>query len=899
MAPFLRLLLGVSCCLVTIVSAISDVSSDTQTSCAGYRVVNAHDSGSILSLDLQLAGPPCGKHGEDSENLSLRVEYQTENRLHVMIHDSEKDRYQVPDSVLPRPGSRPGYNNTNSALRFSYNSDPFSFAIKRKGSREVLFNTDGYDLIFQRKYIRLQTSLPNNPYLYGLGEHSDSFRLNTTKYSRTLWNRDAFGLPSGTNLYGSHPVYFEHRANSGTHGVFLLNSNGMDINIDKTEDGKQYLQYNVIGGIIDLYFLAGSSPEKVASQYGEVVGMPAMMPYWALGFHQCRYGYRDAFEVAEVVYNYSQARIPLETMWTDIDYMDRRRVFTLDPERFSLKKMRVLVNHLHESNQRYIVMVDPAISYSDNGAFKRGSDKDIFLKSSNGTIYKGVVWPGVAAYPDWFHPRSQKYWNGEIDLFFDADIGVNVDGLWIDMNEAANFCDWPCDDPEGWARRNNIPPEPPEVRPNPRPLPSFPPVFQPPPSVPVASKNQKRPSPSVLRSFGSEYEIYNAAGALSNKTISTDVIHANGVTEYDAHNLYGTMMSTATRRALLHRQPTKRPFIVTRSTFAGAGAHVAHWFGDNLSTWDHYRLSIAQMLAFASIFQMPMVGSDVCGFAGTASEQLCARWAMLGAFNPFFRNHNDISSPGQEFYLWDSVAEAARKAIDIRYKLLDYLYTALHRQSETGKPVLNPLFYLYPKDEKTFSIDLQFFYGDAILVSPVTKENSTSVDIYLPDDIFYDYHTGALVRGEGEYLKLSNISTSSIPLHIRGGTIIPMRSKSANTTTDLRKQPFELFIAPGKDGNAFGNLYIDDGDSLFQKGILDIDFEYRDGLLKMNGKFNFELDAAVKIDTITVLGLSPPSNVLTPDGDQDSKKLVLKVDIPLTQSRSVSIGSGSVTYIST
>jgi alpha-glucosidase len=632
----------------------------------------------------------------------------------------------------------------------------------------------------------------------------------------------------------------------------------MDIKIDN-----EVLEYNIIGGILDFYFLAGPTPANVASQYAEVVGLPAIPAYWGLGSHQCRYGYRDWIDVAEVVANYSAAAIPLETMWTDIDYMYNRWVFTLDPERFPLDKMRRIIDNLHKNDQKYIMMIDPAVAYQPYPSFERGVEKGIFLKEANGDIHKGVVWPGVTAFPDWFHPNATEYWTDEFARFFNANKGVNIDGSWIDMNEPANFCSYPCTDPEAEAIAQQMPPARLPVREPPRPIAGFPETETQQKSVKARSfgtamemletrpKVTKRAAPKK-DIISPPYAIKNdVAYGLSDRTVHTDIVHADGHLEYDVHNLYGTSMSTATYNAMLSRRPGKRPFIITRSTFAGAGHKVGKWLGDNLSTWHHYRNSISGVLQFNALYQIPLVGADVCGFGGNTTETLCARWTALGAFAPFFRNHNGDTSISQEPYRWPLAASAARKAIGIRYSLLDYLYTAMWRQSTTGVPSVSPLWFQYPQDKKVWGMDLQYLYGPSIVVAPVTVENSTSVDIYLPKDIWYDFNTHQPVKSGNQ--TINDVAFDEIPLFIRGGSILPVRkSQGAMTTAEVRKRDFELVIVPNAKGEASGELYLDDGESLVQQGTTHVEFSYKNGKLRSKGSYGY--NAGVKITGVKVLG---------------------------------------------
>ncbi|KAK3386291.1 glycosyl hydrolases family 31-domain-containing protein [Sordaria brevicollis] len=851
--------------LLTLSAIVSIASAAPLATCPGYRVTTVQTGDSYLIADLTLAGTPCNLYSEDITNLRLTVEYQTDTRLHVLIEDRDQNVYQIQDSILPRPSSssQNTTSQTSSDLRFTYQAaNPFfSFKITRASTGDVLFDTSPSPLIFETQYLRLRTRLPpnKNPNLYGLGEHSDSFRLPVTEegYKRTLWNSEAPYIPQNQNLYGSHPVYFDHRAD-GTHGVFLRNAAGMDIVIGRSDDDgehSRYLEYNAIGGVFDFYFLAGPKPEDVSRQYAEVVGLPAMMPYWSLGFHQCKYGWPDLDHVRGVVRNYSEAGIPLEAVWGDVDYMDGKLDFTTDPGRYPREQLREFVEELHGKGMRYVQILDPGIRYkSDYGTYQRGAQKDVFLKAADGSCYRGLQWPGEVVWPDWIAPQTTEWWTTEILTFYDPNTGIDIDGLWIDMNEASNMCaDTTCLSSAQESRR----------------------------SVPIPVRGQTHLSPRAAADgkhiglpnrdlFTPPYSISNHYPSLSSRTLFTNITNSDGTSQYDTHNLHGLTMSMSTHRALLSRSPTVRPFLLTRSTFSGSSKYAAHWFGDNFSSWADYRASIRQLLSFSAIHNYPMVGSDVCGFNGPAQEKMCARWAVLGAWHPFYRNHADVSAPDQEFYRWGSVvAGAARKAVATRYRLLDYIYTGLHYASKTGEVLVKPLWFLFPEDEETYGIDTQFFLGEALLVSPVVEDDVQSVSFYLPRSVWYDFFSHSVLdqSSGGQTITVEGVDWDSIPVYIRGGSILPLRlsspespedggegkgQKQAMTTKEVRERDFEILVAPDEEGKARGRLYLDDGESMEVGGReSEIEFLWEGsgsggGRLEVRGVFGYETEVRVR-----------------------------------------------------
>ncbi len=275
-----------------------------------------------------------------------------------------------------------------------------------------------------------------------------------------------------------------------------------------------------------------------------------------------------------------------------------------------------------------------------------------------------------------------------------------------------------------------------------------------------------------------------------------------------AKNAYGMQMSRSTYEGTRKLMNGRRPFMLTRASYAGAQRYTAIWTGDNLASDAHMMLG-CRLVNSLGITGMAFAGVDVGGFIGTATPALFARWLTIGAFTPFFRVHKASNENQSEPWTYgENVENISRNYISLRYRLMPYLYSAFAEAHKTGIPVNRTLVIDNTFDEKCwyYAYQQQFMFGPSILVAPVesTKEITK---VYLPKGQWYDFFTGQKYNGEQEIM--IECPLDKLPVFAKGGSIIPMQS-IVQSTSEKPSDTLFVHVYYGSESSVY-TYYEDDG----------------------------------------------------------------------------------------
>jgi hypothetical protein len=289
-------------------------------------------------------------------------------------------------------------------------------------------------------------------------------------------------------------------------------------------------------------------------------------------------------------------------------------------------------------------------------------------------------------------------------------------------------------------------------------------------------------------------------------TMPEDNIHRGGGglapdvhTRY--HNVYGMLMVKASRDGILNANPSKRPFVLSRSNFLGGQRYGATWSGDNVSTMDMLKMSIPMSINLGLSGQ-PFNGADIGGFSDNCTADLFSHWISIGVYYPFCRTHSSYDKVDQEPWAFGAQTEAvSRTAINRRYRLLPYFYTLFKEAATTGMPIMRPQYFADLTDLNLRTEQQSFLLGSDLMIVPrwadkvkVPNANWNKVNFETTDD---GYQPLVLIRP---------------------GAIVPL-GQAIQSTVDYKTDSITLLLNPTVDGAASGTLYHDAGDGFgYQTG---------------------------------------------------------------------------------
>lgn len=340
----------------------------------------------------------------------------------------------------------------------------------------------------------------------------------------------------------------------------------------------------------------------------------------------------------------------------------------------------------------------------------------------------------------------------------------------------------------------------------------------------------------------------------------------NTASHRKARNIYGMQMARSSMEGSILQRKGERPFVLTRSGFAGIQRYAAAWTGDNIASEDHMLAGI-RLVNSLGLSGVAFAGYDIGGFAGEATKSLFTRWMSIGTFSPLFRAHSMINSNDAEPWAFgEEVEEISRNYMKLRYKILPTIYSSFYKATQTGLPIVASLAIDYPNDQNIYkpAFQNQYLFCDSFLVAPVESYKETT-KVYLPEGTWYNLFNDEFHPG----LKtiFADCALSYLPVYVRGGSIFTMQSDVSHTA-EKHDGVLRIHLYAGIEKSTFIH-YEDDGNSLayqddqFLKRDLIFNPEEKEFVLeKTEGLFKSEFHSlriyfhGFKTETVTINGES-------------------------------------------
>jgi len=284
-----------------------------------------------------------------------------------------------------------------------------------------------------------------------------------------------------------------------------------------------------------------------------------------------------------------------------------------------------------------------------------------------------------------------------------------------------------------------------------------------------------------------------------------------GVEHRDVHNVYGFYHHMATVQGQLARAPNVRPFVLTRSFFAGSHRHGAVWTGDNMARWGHLARSVPMIVSLC-LCGISFSGADVPGFFYDPEPELFRRWHQLGIWYPFYRGHAHLETKRREpWMLGDEITYMVREQVTVRYQLLPTWYTLFAEWAGSGLPILRPLWYHSLDDKQAFEhANDHFLVGESILVRAITEAGTKRLNVYLPPGEWFDFWDAKLPPKTGERAISVDAHSERVPVYVKAGHILFKKMRRRRSAGAMAGDPYTIVVYGQQ---AKGRVYVDDGDS--------------------------------------------------------------------------------------